>query len=99
MNTIHNMYWAMGNAEYIREVQAQEIARLRAERKIFNDAVRETEQVLNAISPFFTAEKWNEWLVASPDDIFELLGFARDEWFRIADEFEIVYPEHDGAQS
>ena len=92
MNTINHMKWSMGFAEYIRDIQ-------NAERRIQRDLKRESDEICKAIAPFFTSDMWVKWVDAGPDDILEFVYYARAEWYRIADEFEIVYPESDGVQS
>ena len=88
-NSILAMNWSMGFAEYIQDVRA-------AERKIERDLKRESDEICKAIHPFFSQEMWDAWVDAGPDDLLEFVLYARAEWYRIADEFEIDYSEDDG---
>jgi CHASE3 domain sensor protein len=53
MNTIHNMYWSMGQREYLRELQ---------------QAPSRIERVCQELRGLMTEEAWKAWLDTTPDD-------------------------------
>lgn len=89
--SILSMNWAMGDAEYVREAQAQEFRGKRAAKK-------ESDEICAWIKPFFSPAKWSEWVDAGPDDVKKFVRYARAEWLRIAREFEIKLSATDMAE-
>src|SRR5687767_4626936 len=72
MNTIIHMKHSQIESEYIREVQDEDRRKRLA-------AKNEADMICLVISKYFTAEKWDAFVDAGPDDAYQWLDYVRNE--------------------
>jgi hypothetical protein len=51
----------------------------------------ESDEICQAIYPFFDDDMWQEFVDAGPDDNRGFLEYVRAEWYRIAEYMEVLH--------
>lgn len=55
-----------------------------------NALKQEVREIADAIQPFFSPDKWLEFLYAAPGHLVGFHAYLRAEWQRIYDEFTVT---------